>query len=343
MHATSSPAAALRLPAEWEPHDACWTAFPWDIDLWGEHLGAAQTEFADFMAALAPHEPVRLLVPNAAIEAEALALLGTRHPDLRCVTLPFGDIWLRDTGPIFVLQGGTPACACFDFNGWGHKYALPGDDSVARRISEHLQAPAQFHHCVLEGGSIEPDGEGTLLTTRQCLLNPNRNPKHDARSLEAELQRALGIDRVLWLKEGLVNDHTDGHIDTLARFIAPGSVVCMAPTEADDPNAAVLQQIAADLAQMRDARGRTLKVHTIPSPGRILDDEGRIMPASYVNFYIGNGVVVMPTYGSPQDAAAVAELAQLFPEHRVVGRRARAILGGGGAFHCITQQQPRKL
>ena len=191
-----------------------------------------------------------------------------------------------------------------------------------------------------EGGSFFVDGEGTLLTTEQCLLNPNRNPGMSQADLEAALREGLGAQKVLWLDEGLLNDHTDGHIDTLARFVAPGVVVCMEARDPADPNAATLARLAADLEAMTDAQGRRLRVVRIPSPGAVLDEAGELMPASFVNFYIGNRTVVVPTYGTPFDDEAVAALAPLFPGRRVAGRSARAILSGGGAFHCITQQQP---
>jgi agmatine deiminase len=258
--------------------------------------------------------------------------------------VPVGDIWLRDTAPIFVKNlSGALRAACFRFNGWGGKYVLPGDEEVADRVASLSGLPRLDHDWILEGGSIEGDGQGTILTTRQCLLNANRNPGLNQIAIEAALREGLGAERVLWLDEGLVNDHTDGHIDTLARFVAPGVVVCMEAQDSSDPNAVTLARIATDLAAFSDARGRQLQVVRIPSPGLLEDEEGRVLPASYVNFYIANGTVVVPTYGTPHDEAAVTALAPLFPGRRVVGRSARAILSGGGAFHCITQQQPEVL
>jgi agmatine deiminase len=194
---------------------------------------------------------------------------------------------------------------------------------------------------VLEGGSVDVDGEGTVLTTRQCLLNENRNPGMDQAAIERGLVEALGVSAVLWLGDGLLNDHTDGHVDTVARFVAPGVVVAMEPATAGDPNRDTLLRLLAELRSLRDAAGRRLTVETLPSPGAILDEEGQVMPASYVNFYIANHAVVVPTYGSPADEVAVARIGALFPGRRTSGVDARAILSGGGAFHCITQQVPR--
>jgi agmatine deiminase len=257
--------------------------------------------------------------------------------------VPFGDIWLRDTAPIF-LSGprGETAAARFAFNGWGGKYVLDHDDEVAERIARRVDVNRRFTMpFVLEGGAVEVDGEGTVLTTRQCLLNPNRNPSMDEPQIARVVADALGAEKVLWLGDGLLNDHTDGHVDTVARFVAPGRVVAMEPRTDDDPNRDALRALLADLGSLVDARGRRLDVATVPSPGRVLDGDGRVMPASYVNFYLANAAVVVPTYGSPFDAEAVERIGALFPGRRAVGVDARAILSGGGAFHCITQQQPK--
>jgi agmatine deiminase len=266
---------------------------------------------------------LEILVPDEAqqtLASQALAGLPVHFHLIR-----FGDIWLRDTAPIFLTNSrGGLATVRFRFNGWGEKYVLPDDAQVSVQIAEKVGGIAFSFPWVLEGGSIEVDGEGTGLTTRQCLLNPNRNPSMTQESVEKGLRDALGIEKVLWLDKGLLNDHTDGHIDTLARFVAPGVVLCMETQAAEDPNHAVLEKIAQDLASFTDAQGRSLTV----------------MPASYVNFYIGNRTVVVPTYGTPQDAEAVALIGQCFPDRQTVGLSARAILRGGGAFHCITQQQP---
>jgi agmatine deiminase len=334
---------AVVQPAEWDRHSACWLAWPSHGHLWQENLAPAQAEFAALCLAIAEDggESLNLLVENDAAEFEARAALAPVGAQVRFHRIPVGDIWLRDTAPIFVKgPSGSLGAACFRFNGWGGKYVLPGDDQVGGRVAALGGMPMFKHNWILEGGSVEADGQGTVLTTRQCLLNPNRNPGMGQADIEKALQDDLGAEKVLWLEEGLVNDHTDGHIDTLARFTAPGVVVCMEASEAGDPNAATLDRIASDLAGFTDAWERKLKVVRIPSPGTVRDGNGDLMPASYVNFYIGNRSVVVPTYGTPHDGAAVAALAPLFPGRRVLGRSARAILSGGGAFHCITQQQP---
>jgi agmatine deiminase len=346
------PPLRWRQPAEWTPHEATWLAWPAHADLWEENLAPARQAFVALCegiasgapTATAPREELRVLVRDARAEEEARAALGHLAP--RFHRIPYGDIWLRDTAPIFVCGGADPACpvvipTVFGFNGWGGKYVLPGDEGVARAIAAVSAGTARVFPWVLEGGSVEVDGEGTLLTTRQCLLHENRNPGMGQAAIERGLAEALGAEKVLWLDEGLANDHTDGHVDTIARFVAPGVVVAMEPTTADDPNRDALLHILAGLRAMRDAAGRLLEVVTIPSAGRILDREGRVMPASYVNFYIADHAVVVPTYGAPADDAAIAGIAALFPGRRTSGVDARAVLSGGGAFHCITQQVPR--
>jgi agmatine deiminase len=322
------------IPAEWTPHKALWTAWPSDASLWEDNLEPAQAEVAAMILALAKGgERVRVLASGALAFQSARAVLGEAA---EVIETPFGDIWLRDTGPIFDGRGGARR---FGFNGWGGKYELAFDDMVGDAVAAVAGAKAARFPFILEGGAVEMDGEGTVLTTRQCLLNPNRNAGWTQPTAEAALAEALGARRVLWLGDGLANDHTDGHIDNLARFVAPGRVVCQRAYGADDPNAAVLAEIAAALREMTDAAGRRLDVIEIPGPGRVLNADGDAVPASHMNFVIGNGVVVVPIYSDSGDDA-VRALAPLFPGREVVGLSANAILTGGGAFHCITQQEP---
>lgn len=325
-----------KIPAEWQPHKAVWTAWPSAGDLWGDDLDPARAEVAAMVRALADGgkgDKLRVLAHGREAEASAKLAIGQ---SAEIIPGAFGDIWLRDTGPIFDAAGIAHG---FRFNGWGGKYQLPHDDEVGARIALLAKADFRRHDFILEGGAIEMDGEGTLLTTRQCLLNPNRNAHWTEEGAEVALKGALGVEKVLWLDEGLANDHTDGHIDNLARFVAPGKVVCQEPAGRDDPNFDVLEEIALELAAMRDARGRKLEVIRIPSPGVVEDDDGDPMPASHMNFIIGNTTVVVPIYSGSGDDAVNA-LAPLFPGRKVVGQSSNAILTGGGSFHCITQQEP---
>ena len=345
MTAPGATGARYAQPAEWTPHDAVWLAWPCAADLWGDALAAAQRQFAALCGAV-DGERLEILVPDAGEEARARAALAAAAAGaagVRFHRLPFGDIWMRDIAPVFVHDAdGAVAAACFRFNGWGGKYVLPHDDAVAARVAAAAGAARVAHDLVAEGGAMEVDGEGTLLTSRSCLLNANRNPGRGEEAVARALSAALGARRVLWVSEGLLEDHTDGHIDTIARFVAPGVVACMEPGGAGDPNAARLARIAEEVAAMTDAAGRRLRLMRVPSPGRVEDARGRLMPASYLNFYVANGSVVVPTYGAPADAAAVRAVAALFPGRRTVGVRAETILEGGGALHCITQQQPAR-
>lgn len=335
-------------PAEWAPHQSVWLAWPTHADLWQENLEAAQIEFTALCRAIADVDPqstqargesLNILAFDAA--AERTAARALQGLPVRFHRIPFGDIWLRDTAPIFVARAdGRIESHRFGFNGWGGKYALPYDAEVSARVAQAADLPGRAFSWILEGGSIEVDGQGTALTSRQCLLNTNRNPGMNQAQIEAALGESLGIAKVLWLGDGLLNDHTDGHIDTIARFTAPGVVMCMKAADAADPNFEIMNQIEADLRSFTDARGRRLEVVTVPSPGELLNADGEVMPASYLNFYIGNTTVVVPTYAQSADAEAVAQIAGAFPGRRTVGLSARAILSGGGAFHCITQQQP---
>lgn len=337
------------MPAEWEPHGAVWLAWPSHAELWQSDLDAARAEFVGLCRAIADVDPSTGRARGESLEVLVLDEHGRRQAagalaglPLRLHYAPFGDIWLRDTAPVFVrnADSGEVAAVCFRFNGWGGKYLFPEDLTVAREV-RRLAAVRSFEApFIFEGGAIEVDGEGTALTTRQCLLNPNRNPTLTRSDLERDIGDALGIERVVWLGDGLANDHTDGHVDTLARFCAPARVLCMEAREASDPNRQALAAVAVDLASARDARGRALEVIRVPSPGLVPGRTAEAMPASYLNFYVANTAVVVPTYGSAYDAEAVEKIAACFPGRAVVGASARALLTGGGAFHCITQQQP---
>ncbi|WP_448663170.1 agmatine deiminase family protein [Sphingomonas sp. CJ20] len=319
-------------PPEWAKHDAVWIGFPSHPELWLEDLEPARAEVAAF--ALAVHaggrgEQVILVAADADSADAARALVGDAA---RIVIEPFGDIWLRDTAAIL---DGDGAAHDFGFNGWGGKYDLPGDDDVGLRLARGAGLSVGSHDWILEGGAIDGDGTGRLVTTEQCLLNPNRNPTLDKAAIEARLRADLGYTSFLWLGDGLANDHTDGHVDNLARFIGENRLLVPEATD-NDPNWRVYQ----DAADRAAAFG--LDVVRFPSPGRVLDEEGEIIPASYMNFYIGNAAVVVPLYGQPNDEAAVAALAALFPDREIVGQRADHILTGGGSFHCISQQIPAR-
>jgi agmatine deiminase len=322
----------LRQPAEWTPHDAVWIGFPSHAELWEDDLAPAQEEVAAFARAVhagGKGEPV-ILVANGDAAAEAATDLAGDVAEVR--VQPFGDIWLRDTGAIVTIGPMGRRAARFGFNWWGGKYHLPGDEGVGARLAEAAGLAVDSYDWVLEGGAIDVDGEGLGVTTEQCLLNPNRNPGLLREDIERRLADSLGIERLLWLGDGLANDHTDGHVDNLARFVAPGRLLIPSP-EDHDPNAAVYRHAA------ERARAFGVEVVELPSPA-LRDEDGEAIPASYMNFYIGNAAVVVPIYGAPNDHAAVEAIQALFPDRIAVGLRADHILTGGGSFHCISQQVP---
>ncbi len=258
---------------------------------------------------------MRVLVNDAAAETSARAALGATADLVRA---KYGDIWLRDTGPIFAATPEGAVALRFKTNSWGGKYDLPDDATVGDDIARAAATPVRRFDFVLEGGAIDQDGEGTILTTRQTLLNPNRNgwTKDQA---EAALRDAFGAKKIIWIDEGLKNDHTDGHIDNIARFVAPGRVVCQAPAGPDDPNAATLDAIARVLSAATDAAGRKLDVVRIPGVGLYRNRLGEVSPASHMNFIIANGVVVVPVYGTATEGAALKALQAVFPDRKVVG------------------------
>jgi agmatine deiminase len=316
---------------EWAPHEAVWIGFPSDPSLWLSDLKPAEQEVAAFAEAVhagGRGEQVWLVAAHDGAAESARKLC----PFARVIVEPFGDIWLRDTGPIILGSGQKRSARGFGFNGWGGKYDLDGDQDIGERLAGQASLPFAKADWVLEGGAIDGDGTGTVVTTEQCLLNPNRNSL-TREEIERRLNDDLGYGRVIWLGSGLLNDHTDGHVDNLARFVAPGRVAI--PTAAkDDPNEAVYTDAARRLA------AEQLDIVTLPSPGRIENDEGDIIPASYMNFYIGNAAVIVPQYGSLNDRAAVDAVQALFPDRVAIGLRADHILTGGGSFHCISQQVP---
>lgn len=336
-HAARQEASPVALPPEWAFHQAMWLGFPARRALWREHFEQAQLEVARLASCLAREggERVRLVAWGRAVEA-AERLLGD-DAGVELVRLQAGDLWLRDTGPLFLERR---RAAVFGFNGWGGKFRLRGDRTVARRLAAAAGVEVMVHRFVLEGGAIDVDGEGTALTTRQCLLNPNRNVDWSEARAQAALRESLGLRKVVWLNDGLRNDHTDGHVDNLARFVAPGCVAVAAPSGPDDPNADIYARAAAAVETSTDATGRTLQVARVPSPGRVMSDDGTPRPASHMNFVIANRAVVVPVYDEVRGKRAVEALRPLFPGRAVVGLPSRALLTGGGSFHCITQPEP---
>ncbi|MDQ1610914.1 MAG: agmatine deiminase [Pyrinomonadaceae bacterium] len=343
MTKQQTPAAlGYRMPPEWHEHAATWLTWPKDPLTWPERVPQVEEIYLEIMAALAPHETVNLLVDDEATEASVRARCKFEASEnVRFHRIPTVDSWIRDYGPNFLLNGrGELAYNDWVFNAWGDKYeALKEDDGVPRRLESVLGVPRFEPGIVMEGGSIEVNGAGVVMTTEQCLLNPNRNPHLDRDGVETYLRDYLGVEKVLWLGEGIVGDDTDGHIDDIARFVAPDTIVCALEEDPADANYELLRDNHRRLLGETDARGAAYRVHTLPMPGTVGGREDRL-PASYANFYIANNVVLLPVFGHPNDARAADILQRLSPTRRVVPVNAEPLVWGMGTLHCLSQQQP---
>jgi agmatine deiminase len=333
------------MPAEWETHSAVWLAWPHDPESF-PYLEEAEAAFANFVREVHGSEPAHLLVLDEAVKARVEALLRIRGVELSRVRFhlhDYADIWFRDYGPTFVVNrsAGQLAMTKWTFNAWGEKYeTLRKDNGIPHWMNESLKLPLFEPGIVMEGGSIEVNGRGTLMTTEQCLLNPNRNPQLNRKEIERSLSDYLGVRHFIWLSEGIAGDDTDGHIDDIARFVNPTTVLCARQPDESDPDHGVLEENFRRLAGATDQDGRRLQVIQLPVPGWIGDDRSGRLPASYANFYISNSKVLVPLFESENDAAALEVIQSVFPNRKVVGINARYLVYGLGTFHCMTQQQP---
>ncbi len=332
------------MPAEWEKHDAIWLSWPHD-PISFPYKAEAEAVYADFIAAIHTTEFVHLHIPTADLQQHIEALLKERNVDLTRVEFRvanYADIWIRDYGPNFVVNRAIKALAMvkWKFNAWGGKYPiLFKDNEIPYDMNKLLELPIQEAGIVMEGGSIDLNGAGTLMTTKQCLLNPNRNPELSQAQIEQKLSDHLGVKHFIWLNEGIEGDDTDGHIDDIARFVNPTTVVCAFTEDETDSDYKPLKENYDILLNSVDQDGNKLNVVKLPTPGKVMGDEGRL-PASYANFYIGNGVVVVPVFEQPNDDKALEVLRGVFPDRKVVGINAYYLVYGFGTFHCSSQQQP---
>ena len=338
---TATPAQlGFAMPPEWAAHAATWMSWPADNELWFGTLEAVRAEYTELVRTILRFEPVQLLVRDEGSETDARRRLGEQQ-GLRLHQVPLDDVWLRDNGPIFVQnRAGELGLTDWKFNSWGGKFEWHHDDRVPEYVAAALGMARWEPGVVLEGGAIEVNGDGAALVTRSCLLTPTRNPGLSEHGYAQLLRDYLGIGQLLWLDGGLENDHTDGHIDTITRFVDAGTIVTSVESDPADPNHASMGRNLAVLRAMTDGQGRPYRIVELPLPAtRLEGPEGRL-PPTYANFYIGNGVVVVPQYGDAHDARALEILGPLFPGRQVIGLSSRAIIGGGGSFHCLTQQQP---
>jgi agmatine deiminase len=338
--ASASPAQrGFHMPAEWQPQRRCWMAWPGHAPSYHGRFEQARAAHARVAATIARYEPVVMLAPPADCAA-ARALCG---PAVEVRPLMVDDGWFRDSGPTFVVDGlGGKLGVDWDFNGWGGRTPCANDRLAARAVLaqegiERVAAPL-----VMEGGSFHVDGEGTLITTEECLLNPNRNPQLARAQIETQLREHLGVREIVWLKGGPVDDVTDGHVDMVAAFVRPGVVVALSCDDPHDANYAVLQANLEILRGCRDARGRRLEVIELPQPPAARLPDGTRMGLSHINYLLCNDALILPAYGEARhDAQALGLLRELHPEREVLAVDTRDLLYGGGNIHCITQQEPR--
>ena len=335
-----------RMPAEWEPHEATWLSWPRrDGSSFPGAFDSIPPVLAKMVDALADSERVCINVSGPEHEREAREALRrhrARIPHVRFFHIPTNEPWCRDHGPIFLTRAGDPKPAIidWDYNAWGWKYPpFDLDDVVPTEIGKALGLEVFNPGMVLEGGSIDVNGTGSLLTTSSCLLNPNRNPDLTKAEIECKLREYLGVTNFLWLGDGIEGDDTDGHVDDLARFVGHKTVVTCVEDQEDDPNYEPLHENLAKLREMDAEDGTPLEVHVLPMPGKMIRD-GKRLPASYANFYIANKVVLLPTFGDSADGWALSVLQTVFPTRKVIGIDCRELIWGLGAFHCLTQQQP---
>jgi len=335
-------ALGLTMPAEWAEHELTLMAWPARRELWGGGLAEAKGEYAAVARAIAAFEPVLMVAP----EGGAPEVRDACGSGVEAIELPIDDSWMRDSGPIFVTgTGGRRAGVDFRFNGWGEKFApYDRDDAMSAQLLNHMGIDRLGADLVLEGGSITVDGEGTLIATEQCLLHPSRNPSLGRAEIEECLREHLGVQQVIWIANGLIEDHdTDGHVDNVAQFVAPGVVLAQTVDDPSDPNHEPMAENAERLRDARDARGRPLEVIELGVlPRTKVRGEPGVVP--YVNLYVANGVVVVPTCGddADRDAEVLDRLKAVYPGREVVGVTGRMLAEGGGGVHCITQQVPAK-
>jgi agmatine deiminase len=341
MAAKTPRELGYRMPAEWQPHAATWLSWPRPDGIsFPDRYPEALPTLGEMVRTLAPHERVDINVRDEEVEAVARKAIG-ENGNVFYHCIPSYEPWCRDHGPIFVKRGHELAIVDWDYNAWGSKYPpYDDDDAVPRRVAEALGLPVFSPGIVMEGGALDVNGAGTLLTTESCLLNPNRNPHLNKQQIEQHLRDYLGVTNILWLGDGIAGDDTDGHVDDLARFVNPTTVVTVVEQNTQDDNYWPLQENRKRLRAMRDQDGHPLQVVELPMPG-VIEYDGQRLPASYANFYVANRVVLLPTYRNPKtDALATETLQKLFGDRRVVGIDSTNLIWGLGSFHCLTQQQP---
>lgn len=332
------------LPPEWAPQSAVMLTWPRADGDFAQHFAQVEDNFLRIAAAISRHQPVHINYGRqAASLLTRLEAAGARRDRVRIWNVESDDVWARDHGPITVRRGDGLVHLDFGFNGWGGKFESARDDALTRRLAElgAWTAPVETQDFILEGGAIEVDGQGSLLTTERCLLAPTRNPQLDKPGIEAFLKPRLGVARVLWLRHGdLIGDDTDGHIDTIARFCGAHTIAYQACADRADPHYEDLAAMQEELRALRTREGRPYRLVPLPLPSAMHDEHGQRLPAGYANFLIVNGAVLVPVYGAPQDEAALAALRPCFPDREVIGIDCRWLIRQYGSLHCVTMQIP---
>ncbi|HTE01226.1 MAG TPA: agmatine deiminase family protein [Mucilaginibacter sp.] len=343
---SNTPASqGFSFPAEWAPHTATWLSWPHKEESWPGKIVTIYKPYCEFIKAVSKGELVRINVINEQMEAfakEQLQLVGADLKRIEFFEFPTNDAWCRDHGPAFLINSDTKEKVIIDwgYNAWGNKYPpYDLDDVIPTKIANHFNLPVYHPGIVMEGGSVDFNGKGTVLTTTACLLNKNRNPHLNQQQIEIYLQNYYGVEQILWLGDGIAGDDTDGHIDDITRFVNEDTVVTVIEEDKNDDNYHILQENLQTLKTMRLLNGKQLNIMELPMPDAVYYD-GQRLPASYANFYIANAAVIVPTYRSKNDNKALDILTQCFPDRKVIGIDSTDIIWGLGSFHCLSQQEP---
>ena len=327
------------MPAEWSSHSATWTCWPFDDDIWYCHLEGVRNEFATLVNTISKFEHVNLLVRDEEARNDAMSRLGI-NSNVTMHLVPLNDVWFRDNGPIFIKQGDHISFVKWDFNAWGQKFKWDLDKLAPFHVAKYLNIDHFNPGIVMEGGSLDVNGKGVALTTRQCLLSKMRNPDLTEEGIQTYLKNYLAIEKVIWLEDGLEGDHTDGHIDTIVRFVDENTIVYSITEDKSDTNYAPMMRNFEILKASSDLNGKPFRLIPLLLPKNRMEIDDQRLPCTYANFYIGNEFVVVPIYDDPHDEMALQTLRPLFLNRKVFGLSSKEIIKGGGSFHCVTQQQP---
>ena len=344
LNTSPTPAQlGFHFPAEWQTHKRTLMGWPFDEVYWEGYLDVARQDFTRLASTIASFEPVFLAVSNDESEEDAKRRLGAVNglENMTLYQLELDDVWFRDIAPLFIRNSeGELAATDWRFNGWGNKFRWRNDTQVPKKLADRFGMKRFKIPIVMEGGALEINNQGVCMTTRQCLLNKNRNPDLTQREIEQYLEVYLGVTSFIWLNKGLEGDKTDGHIDTITRFVNDTTIITSICETKSDTNYAPLQENLAILKQTRQANGDPYNLIELPLPRKRIDIGGERLPLTYANFYIGNGFVVVPVYDDVNDERALGILQDAFPERKVIGLPSLGLITGGGSFHCVTQQYP---